>query len=109
MPIDYEKIRATFEKIEPMYKSIVMKSLREAKSFDELKNEQIKRIATDARTKASNAVRGKQDLLNKACSSVSTFGKSIDKSKSNPRGCYWTTDMKASIPDLIAHILAVWT
>eukprot|EP01083_Nonionella_stella_P027034 74350_1 len=117
MSIDYEKIKNIFKKIEPMYKSIVMKSLRESKSFDELKSEQIKRIAIDARTKASNAVRGKQDLLNKACSSVSNFGKSIvswaigqnDKSKNNPRDCYWTTDMKASIPDLIAQILAVWT
>eukprot|EP01084_Bolivina_argentea_P022003 40866_1 len=114
MSIDYEKIKTIFKKIEPMYKSIVMKSLREAKSFEQLKNEEITGIANDARTKASNAVRGKQDLLNKT---YSKFGKSIvswattqnDKSKNNPRDCYWTTDMKAAIPDLIAQILAVWT
>eukprot|EP01084_Bolivina_argentea_P257256 433380_1 len=115
--IDYDKIREIFEKIVRIYNELVLKSFA-AKSFEQLKHEKIPALSNHARRKASDAVKGKANKLTGIYNSGVSYCKSgvswlsvgDNKSKKNLlRDCYWTSDMRAVVPELIAYIFAVWT
>eukprot|EP01084_Bolivina_argentea_P230453 388762_1 len=62
--IDYDQIKDTFEDIKDKYEALIVKSLRDANSFEELVKNVLPTIATDARSIATNAINEKTDLLN---------------------------------------------
>eukprot|EP01084_Bolivina_argentea_P230461 388780_1 len=111
--IDYQGVKEKFECIVQKYNELIQTNLRSTTSFENLKQHKIPRIASNARVIARDAVNEKNNLLqnfgNLAKSAFSWAFSTSNSKKNNPRDCCWTNEMRGAVPDLIAHILAVWT
>ena len=112
--IDYNKITNIFQLILRKYDELIMRNLRKARSFEELKRDNIQSLAGDVKAIADKAVRSKQNwfsnILASGFKNITNFSwLSKSNSKNNPRKCYWTDEIINDTSEIIPYILAIWT